>query len=283
MDLPPTTDRPAEPRYARPVVLIERQTETDARRLRSFPMSTLRRAEAGMDLLLLLGIVLGFHALSAVALALWASGQDLARGGQYWWVLANGLICTATVAALVRRRGESADGIGLGRCPMRRVLCGALAAVPVCYVAGAASNVLVTLLSRRDIVSMMKERVEFFEVVSDIPLGWVFPIAMFIGVYEEILFRGFILSRLRALCGSSALAILLSSAVFGALHFSQGLVGMCQTAVVGLVLAILATRTRSIWPAILSHATIDSLSLAFTVLFTDELRQFLQEAASQPA
>ena len=109
------------------------------------------------------------------------------------------------------------------------------------------------------------------QVVGTIPLGLVVPMSLFVGLYEEVLVRGFLLSRLRALSGGNLVPVVVSTAIFGAVHFPQGLAGMVQTAAIGLALALVVVRTRTLWPAILAHATIDSLSLTLAVLFRERL------------
>jgi membrane protease YdiL (CAAX protease family) len=244
-----------------------------------FGSASLARA----DLAIAAGVLGAFTLLSLFSGAALLMRDLLPRGGQFLWVLANGLLSLATVGALLRRRGQPVSSIGLNRPRPARVLAGAAAAVPLCYLAGAMSNVLVTLLSGGDFLSFARDRTEFLGEIADIPLGWVFPISLFVGFYEEILFRGFLISRLRALCRGPVVPAVASSVVFGLMHFSQGGVGMCQTAVVGLVLAAVVLRSGSLWPAIVAHAAIDSLSLAVTVLLGDDLRKMVETLATQPA
>ena len=51
----------------------------------------------------------------------------------------------------------------------------------------------------------------------------------------------------------------LSQAV--AKSFYQGLYGVVQTALLGLVLAVFTLRWRTLWPAILAHAAVNILSV----------------------
>jgi membrane protease YdiL (CAAX protease family) len=205
-------------------------------------------------------------------------------GGRYLFILLNGLLCIATVLMLLRQHGQPIASIGLGWSPPGGIVLAAIIAVPACYAAGAVINISIAMLSSEGLVSFAQERTEFLETVSDIPLAWVLPVSIFVGVYEEIVFRGLILSRLRTLFPSNAAPILISSAIFGVLHFSQGPAGMCQTAAVGLVLGVVVVRMGSIWPAILAHATIDTCSLVFTVLFLPEMQEAIEAlSTSTPA
>jgi len=223
----------------------------------------------------MLAVLVGFMIFSLVSSLPELFVGLLPRGGRYLFIIFNGILCAATVIVLMRRNRQPPASIGLGPAPLGRIALAATIAVPICYAAGAVINISIALLSG-GVVSFAKQRTEFLEVVSDIPLGWVFPVSIFVGIYEEIVFRGLLLSRLRTLFPSNAVPILISGAIFGALHFSQGPAGMCQTAAVGLVLGVVVVRTRSIWPAILAHTAIDTLSLLFTVIFLPQLQEALK-------
>ena len=57
------------------------------------------------------------------------------------------------------------------------------------------------------------------------------------------------------------LAVVISAVLFGAGHGYQGLLGLLQTTVAGLVLGALVVWRRSLWPAIGAHLAIDAFSL----------------------
>ncbi|MDR6200067.1 membrane protease YdiL (CAAX protease family) [Microbacterium sp. SORGH_AS428] len=70
--------------------------------------------------------------------------------------------------------------------------------------------------------------------------------AVTVGVAEELMFRGYLLGRLRIALASRTGAIIVSSVLFGLLHFVSGdLVQVLVTAVIG---ALLATA-RVVWPS----------------------------------
>lgn len=76
------------------------------------------------------------------------------------------------------------------------------------------------------------------------------------GVCEEILFRGFLLWYFAVWTGT-AVAVILSSLVFGLGHIYLGAKSVPKTAGAGLVMACLALASRSLWPAIVIHAAMD--------------------------
>lgn len=84
-------------------------------------------------------------------------------------------------------------------------------------------------------------------------------LAVLPAVFEELAFRGFILSGLRHL-GHTRRAIILSSVLFGVTHaiFQQSIIATF----VGVVIGYIAVQTGSIWPGMLFHLVHNSLTLA---------------------
>lgn len=79
---------------------------------------------------------------------------------------------------------------------------------------------------------------------------WMLTVAF----YEEAIFRGFLLPRLRRVFSSWPVAILLSSAIFAMLHLGdQNHLAATVLFFVASVWAITTILCRSIWPAVLSH------------------------------
>ena len=91
-----------------------------------------------------------------------------------------------------------------------------------------------------------------------------------IGIYivssfgEEVIYRAFLITRIEEM-GSGAkgvrwLAVLVSTAVFGLVHFEWGPIGMGQTAFVGLVFAVAYLKVkRNLWVNILAHGYMDTI------------------------
>ena len=89
------------------------------------------------------------------------------------------------------------------------------------------------------------------------PLGFA-GVALVISIYEELLFRGFLMTRLRRGTGSWTLAVVLSTAVFTALHaFDQTASALVAVTILSLVFSGVTIWRRSIIPAIVAHALFD--------------------------
>lgn len=84
----------------------------------------------------------------------------------------------------------------------------------------------------------------------------------FVGIYEELTARGFLLTRCRTALDGVWAPVLLSSMLFGLGHAYQGWIGMAQTTLIGTVLAVNTVRWGTLWPAILAHALLNTFSVA---------------------
>ena len=86
------------------------------------------------------------------------------------------------------------------------------------------------------------------------------------GFGEETVFRGFLFARLERLLGrnrnSKVLIVTITSALFAFSHYSQGIAGIEQAAITGLVFGSIYAGSRSIWMIMIAHATFDLTALA---------------------
>jgi CAAX protease family protein len=82
------------------------------------------------------------------------------------------------------------------------------------------------------------------------------------GFGEEVVYRGYLFERLGKLFGSGAVArtaiVVLTSALFAAIHYPvQGLAGVEQAAVTGLVFGTIYALTGRLWTVMAAHAAFD--------------------------
>lgn len=84
-------------------------------------------------------------------------------------------------------------------------------------------------------------------------------------VGEELLFRGFLQGRLLALLsgrrGAGSLAVFVQAALFGLAHAYQGATGILVTGMLGAAFGLFYLRANSLWPLVIAHGLIDTLSL----------------------
>jgi membrane protease YdiL (CAAX protease family) len=80
------------------------------------------------------------------------------------------------------------------------------------------------------------------------------------GIAEEILFRGFAITRLQAVTHSAWVAVIIASTAFALAHLYQGWVGPVRTGLGGLVFGAGFIATGSLLPSIFAHTTLNVLS-----------------------
>jgi membrane protease YdiL (CAAX protease family) len=84
------------------------------------------------------------------------------------------------------------------------------------------------------------------------------------GFSEELVCRGYFFERLRS--GTRfppATIVVITAVLFGAFHYSeQGMVGVVNATIVGLVFGTMYAFTRSIWMVMIAHAAFDLVTLA---------------------
>lgn len=82
-------------------------------------------------------------------------------------------------------------------------------------------------------------------------------------LYEEFLFRGFLLSSLQASALGPLGAAIITSAIWTLIHWGYAVQALLGLFVMGLALAALVRRTGSIWYAIAAHATYNSCAFIY--------------------
>lgn len=82
------------------------------------------------------------------------------------------------------------------------------------------------------------------------------------GVCEEVLYRGYPITRLQALTGSRILAVLVPGAVFVALHApSWGVAHLLYVSVVTVIMTVLFLWRKDLWSNIIAHLFTDAVPL----------------------
>jgi membrane protease YdiL (CAAX protease family) len=102
------------------------------------------------------------------------------------------------------------------------------------------------------------------------------------GFGEEVVWRGWMFERLGRLLGRGAAAraaiVLVTAALFGLAHYpDQGVPGVEQAAIVGLVFGAIFAVTGRLWPLIFAHAAFDltALGLIYWDVETEVARALL--------
>lgn len=232
-----------------------------------FLLLTDSRRAAWVDVALMIGAVLLFEvATSAAIVGIFGPVKDLsdeARAQMQQSILvpvlslrAGFVLCVS--ALILRRRGQTAGAIGVTTAGLGLNVILGLAATGVAYVLIIAWQFMLMALWP-DLPEQMEENIRrLLALVPKLsPLGYA-GFALVIGVYEELLFRGFIMPRLRRATNSWVIAVLLTTVVFVLPHMlDQTLAALGPITILALTMSLLTIWRRSIIPAIIAHALFD--------------------------
>lgn len=186
-------------------------------------------------------------------------------------------ITLLAIAWLLKRQQEPWSNLGLRR-PQRwwPVILGAI--LGAIAMQGFVIFVVLPLLTRLGLPLPNFEAMAALE--GNLPMLGIFLLVSWTtaGFGEEVIWRGFLMTRVFRIFGDGALgkglALLLSSVGFGLLHAYQGITGIVLTGFAGLVFGcVFLISKRQLWGVILLHALIDTL--AMLMLYTGVWRQWL--------
>jgi membrane protease YdiL (CAAX protease family) len=227
------------------------------------------RKAAWADLALVIILLLGWHVIMGTLLHAWVVFADLAPGDGEWTpeleqqVLFPGLAMRAAgvvfvIWLVVRRRRQSAASVGI---PRRGWFVDVLLGTAGLFVVyGMLALVFLAVMTLwPEAAKQLSENAErLLDVVPPLSPSGFLLLAALIGLYEELFFRGFLMTRLRKATGSWLWAVLISTAVFTALHAGeQTSAALVLIAMLSLSFSILTITRRSIVPAIIAHALFD--------------------------
>jgi membrane protease YdiL (CAAX protease family) len=99
------------------------------------------------------------------------------------------------------------------------------------------------------------------EVMPDMPLRSMIAMMLFVAIWEEAVFRGFVLTRLHAIVRRWWLAVPISAMIFGSVHLYEGPLAMVVVTLLGVVLALVFIRRRSLTAGIVMHFLHNSFML----------------------
>lgn len=171
-------------------------------------------------------------------------------------------------------RGTDMRSIGLKRPERLRfvLLLGIGTGIGAPIVASLVGFLILTLL--KPLIGTQTQDLSLFSNMlgHNIPalLGWLAVTWSFAAFGEEIVYRGYLMSRMSDLVGTSrwgwGISLLVSSIIFSLSHAYQGPAGMIQSGTLGLVFgSVYLIARRNLWANILCHGINDSLN--FLLLF----------------
>lgn len=168
------------------------------------------------------------------------------------------IVATALILWLTRRQNLPLQSVGLTRGGFAINLLLGIAAFFAIAIGVIVCTTLVQMLFPRLAQEFEKNADMIMDAVPRVRPPIFFVICLFIGFYEELIFRGFLMPRLRRATNSWLLAVLLSTTVFAALHLKdQAAAASIPIVSLSLTFSVLTIWRRSLVPAMLAHALFD--------------------------
>lgn len=162
---------------------------------------------------------------------------------------------------LLRRDANWRASLQAGPIPIPQALAFGAVAVVFAYACGSLVLAAYTAIGP-DLKTQAIEKAAWAAKLGTLPLWGVVTVSVVAGVWEEIVFRGFLLNRVKVAFGGDArLAVGLTAVMFGLGHGYQGVTGLLQTTAVGVALGTVTVWRKSLWPAVIAHLSIDTLGL----------------------
>lgn len=176
--------------------------------------------------------------------------------------LLSGAGWVAVVAVIIRIRRHGLSSLGLTTLKLHLNILWGLVAIPATY--GAHLLAIALLLALwPDVMARLNQNAEnLTEQLPDLPPAGYLLIMMAVAFYEELVFRGFLMTRLRRLTGTWWVAVPLSSALFALPH-----IGMQEPAVllplfcIACVFGLFTVWRKSLIPAIIGHWAFNSFNI----------------------
>ena len=177
------------------------------------------------------------------------------------------LILMVTVAAIMRQRRTPAKALGISSTSLGTNVALGFAATACSFGIFLLSVGALYFLWPDGYEQMKRNPENIDRMIPSAHPAWLFLLMICVSVYEELLFRGLLLTHFRRMCRSWPLAIFLQAVIFGLLHGqSQVWAATILLAVIGMFWAALTVWRRSLVPAIVAHLLFNSFQLLFLSL-----------------
>lgn len=217
-----------------------------------------------------------WHTMLIVAMILFASlagspGQGRLSGGSrivlYGGTFVFELILVVLIWFWIRRAGVSMRELIGGRWDtVEEFLLDVAVAVGFCIFAAMVVAGVRAALGTLDLHHLDKQLEETKRTLgpliprSKLEAGLFVALSVSAGLFEEIVFRGYLQRQIGALAGNIWVGILVSAVIFGAGHGYQGGRMMVAIGVYGALFGILAYFRKSLRPGMMAHALQDAYS-----------------------
>jgi membrane protease YdiL (CAAX protease family) len=194
--------------------------------------------------------------------ASWRVAAAFARDHFLAGVALRAVCVIVLVLLLLRADGQRVAALGLvGRRAWFDALIGVpltLGAFATALVSGIAVSIVTmaagSSLVQRESISRTTTLLDLF---GDASLGTFAAAIAVTATFEEVVFRGFLLPRLRRVTGSWIAAVAIASVLFGAGHVYEGWTAVVQVIALGVFFSGVFLGSARLLPAVVAHASFD--------------------------
>ena len=222
----------------------------------------LSRRAALAEVILLVVLFTGLQV--AKETVLFAFLGDAPEAYRHWTpavIIGTGVLLVVIVLALAgwRRQCWPTLGLTLRKWPVDAGL-GVLGALGVLLLV-ALGSIYVQIFFPWLVPLLGESQENISEALPPMSLGTIVLLTAVVAFYEELLFRGFVLPRLRLLTGSWWSAILLGAAAFGVLHFYEGAIAVILVMGLAVFLSVLFVWRGSLMAPVVTHFLFNMVQL----------------------
>jgi membrane protease YdiL (CAAX protease family) len=197
-------------------------------------------------------------------------GTDTLLGGT---IVTLGYVLSILVATLLfKLQGSSWSQVGLARPQSwKRTILSSIGVLVALLVMNIAIQVLALNLPGLEVAPIDQSRFNPIEGNLVIFLLFILLSWTTIAFGEEMFYRAFLISQLKIVFPGSklgtAIVLLISSTIFGIVHWVEGPLGIMNTFIMGLILGAVYLRSgRNLWITIIAHGLANSIRFLFLYL-----------------
>jgi CAAX protease family protein len=222
------------------------------------------RRQAAIDVFVLIGGLIGIWVamgLAMVAIVDLSPAEDVAVL-RLVLTLTGGAIGAGFTLLAVRLRRQPVSSVGVCAAAWTDGAVWGCVATVGAFVALWSVTLLTTLVFPSMLESAERNVERIAEFLPPFHPGWYVLIAAAVGIYEELVFRGFLLTRIRRATNSDFAGIVGSAALFALPHaMSQEVIVVLPLFAIGVFWAVLTLWRKSILPVVVGHALFNLLQM----------------------
>ncbi|MBI5863951.1 MAG: CPBP family intramembrane metalloprotease [Planctomycetes bacterium] len=257
------SDTPSPPPAAEPVVLARPIIESRPPWGSDLRLLEISAGSAAWDVILLLAVPIGLVYGPSLLIWFFQKQRELRSFDEitaaFKWV--EFLLVAGLATYFIFRHGVRPRSLGIRFDGLGRQLLWGLAAFAGAYayliMTGLIAAPLIHFFGGESLLRDLEHRQELMKAVP-VQSAWIVAsLSLAVGLHEELLFRGLLLTHIRRATGHWWRALLFSSIFFGLLHFTQGWFAVIQVTGLAVLLGVFFITSRSLLAVAAAHFAFD--------------------------